>query len=57
MLIVLCVFQAAVRDYYVRPLLDYSSVQQVKGPLVILDNVKVCIRVRAVCLLSQFIIH
>jgi len=31
---------AALRDYRVRPLLDYSSVTQVKGPLVILDNVK-----------------
>lgn len=42
--IAVCVgVQAAVRDYYVRPLLDYSSVQQVKGPLVILDNVKVCV--------------
>lgn len=31
---------AAVRDYQVNPLLDYSSVTQVNGPLVILDNVK-----------------
>jgi len=31
---------AALRDYFVRPTLDYSSVIGVKGPLVILDNVK-----------------
>jgi len=31
---------AALRDYNVKPTLDYSSVIGVKGPLVILDNVK-----------------
>jgi len=31
---------AALRDYQVKPTLDYSSVIGVKGPLVILDNVK-----------------
>jgi len=31
---------AALRDYHVKPNLDYSSVIGVKGPLVILDNVK-----------------
>jgi len=31
---------AAVRDYNVKPVNDYSSVSQVKGPLVILENVK-----------------
>jgi len=31
---------AAVRDYRLKPKLDYSSVSQVKGPLVILENVK-----------------
>jgi len=31
---------AAVRDYSLHPTLDYSSVVAVKGPLVILDNVK-----------------
>jgi len=31
---------AAVRDYHVNPNLDYSSISQVKGPLVILENVK-----------------
>lgn len=31
---------AAVRDYRLKPNLDYSSVSQVKGPLVILENVK-----------------
>lgn len=31
---------AALRDYSVKPNLDYSSVAGVKGPLVILDNVK-----------------
>jgi len=31
---------AALRDYFVRPTLDYSSIIGVKGPLVILDNVK-----------------
>jgi len=31
---------AAVRDYSVQPTVDYSSVIGVKGPLVILDNVK-----------------
>jgi len=31
---------AATRDYYIKPTLDYSSVIGVKGPLVILDNVK-----------------
>lgn len=31
---------AAVRDYQVHPLIDYSTVSQVKGPLIILDNVK-----------------
>jgi len=31
---------AAVRDYHQNPTLDYSSVVAVKGPLVILDNVK-----------------
>jgi len=30
----------ALRDYATKPVLDYSSVQGVKGPLVILDNVK-----------------
>lgn len=31
---------AAVRDYKLTPTVDYSTVQAVKGPLVILDNVK-----------------
>eukprot|EP00455_Lapot_gusevi_P039767 TRINITY_DN446_c0_g1_i2.p1 TRINITY_DN446_c0_g1~~TRINITY_DN446_c0_g1_i2.p1 ORF type:complete len:512 (+),score=190.51 TRINITY_DN446_c0_g1_i2:81-1616(+) len=31
---------AVTRDYYVNPLLDYRTVSSVKGPLVILDNVK-----------------
>jgi len=31
---------AAVRDYQILPRMDYSSITQVKGPLVILDNVK-----------------
>lgn len=31
---------AATRDYILHPTLDYSSVTAVKGPLVILDNVK-----------------
>jgi len=31
---------AAVKDYSVKPTLDYSTVVAVKGPLVILDNVK-----------------
>jgi len=31
---------AAVQDYNCRPTIDYSSVVAVKGPLVILDNVK-----------------
>jgi V-type H+-transporting ATPase subunit B len=31
---------AAIRDYSVAPTIDYSSVVAVKGPLVILDNVK-----------------
>jgi V-type H+-transporting ATPase subunit B len=31
---------AALRDYHQHPTLDYSSVVAVKGPLVILDNVK-----------------
>lgn len=31
---------AVVRDYYVNPNIDYSTVSQVKGPLVVLDNVK-----------------
>eukprot|EP01006_Ploeotia_vitrea_P031513 TRINITY_DN63849_c1_g1_i2.p1 TRINITY_DN63849_c1_g1~~TRINITY_DN63849_c1_g1_i2.p1 ORF type:complete len:526 (+),score=285.54 TRINITY_DN63849_c1_g1_i2:37-1578(+) len=32
---------AAVRDYRVNPTLDYSTVVGVRGPLVILDNVKI----------------
>jgi len=31
---------AALRDYRLTPTIDYSTVQAVKGPLVILDNVK-----------------
>jgi len=31
---------AALRDYSIKPTLDYSSIVGVKGPLVILDNVK-----------------
>jgi len=31
---------AAIRDYSIMPTIDYSSVVAVKGPLVILDNVK-----------------
>jgi len=31
---------AVTRDYYVRPNISYSTVSQVKGPLVVLDNVK-----------------
>lgn len=31
---------AAVRDYSVQPNIDYGTVSQVKGPLVVLDNVK-----------------
>lgn len=31
---------AALRDYTIRPTLDYSTVTDVKGPLVVLDNVK-----------------
>jgi len=31
---------AALRDYRVKPVIDYSSVTQVKGPLVLLENVK-----------------
>eukprot|EP00823_Brevimastigomonas_motovehiculus_P003033 TRINITY_DN1820_c0_g1_i1.p1 TRINITY_DN1820_c0_g1~~TRINITY_DN1820_c0_g1_i1.p1 ORF type:complete len:556 (+),score=115.60 TRINITY_DN1820_c0_g1_i1:115-1782(+) len=31
---------ASLRDYQVHPRLDYSSIQGVKGPLVVLDNVK-----------------
>lgn len=31
---------AVVRDYYIRPNIDYSSVSEVNGPLVVLDNVK-----------------
>ena len=31
---------AAIRDYRLQPTIDYSSVTAVKGPLVILDNVK-----------------
>lgn len=32
--------KAVTRDYYVNPMLDYRTVSTVKGPLVILDNVK-----------------
>jgi len=32
---------AAVRDYSIRPTVDYSTVAGVRGPLVILDNVKI----------------
>lgn len=32
--------QAALRDYRLNPTVDYSSVSSVKGPLVILENVK-----------------
>jgi len=31
---------AAVRDYYVQPTNNYATISQAKGPLVILDNVK-----------------
>jgi V-type H+-transporting ATPase subunit B len=31
---------AALHDYRIKPVLDYSSVTQVKGPLVLLENVK-----------------
>lgn len=32
--------KAATRDYFVKPRIDYRTVQGVAGPLVILDNVK-----------------
>lgn len=32
---------AALADYRIKPVVDYSSVTQVKGPLVLLENVKV----------------
>jgi V-type H+-transporting ATPase subunit B len=34
---------AVVRDYIVEPRLEYRTVSGVNGPLVILDNVKVCL--------------
>ena len=39
---------AVLRNYALHPRLDYSTISGVNGPLVILDNVKVC----AACMLG-----
>lgn len=33
-------YQAVTRDYNITPRIDYRTVMDVEGPLVILDNVK-----------------
>lgn len=45
--------QAAVRDYRLNPTVDYSSVVAVKGPLIILENVKVHTRAHAYIVYSS----